>query len=118
MSKVIRKMVVVSTAMLLSVGTAHFALADEGGAQRLEKALDSSKITLVQAIDIANQKVDGKVLEAEFHPRKEGNPTYDVEIFTKEKQIKEVRIDAVTSEILRNEVKDMDRPHRHKRHEH
>lgn len=41
MSKVIRKMVVVSTAVLLSVGTAHFALADEGGAQRLEKALDS-----------------------------------------------------------------------------
>lgn len=114
MAKLMKKLAVVST-VIFSVGAANFALADND-VQRLEQSLASSKITLVQAIDIANKNIDGKVLEAEFHPRKKGNPTYDIEILTKDKQIKEVRVDAVTSEIVRNEIKEWDCPQRHKRH--
>ncbi|WP_065239249.1 PepSY domain-containing protein [Gallibacterium genomosp. 3] len=117
MSKLSKNVAIFSTIALITVGTAKFAMADDADFQRLETALNNSKITLVEAIDIASKKVDGKVLEAEFHPRKQGNPSYDVEILTKEKQIKEVRIDAVTSEVIRNEVKEMDAPHRHRRHD-
>ncbi|MDA3979653.1 PepSY domain-containing protein [Gallibacterium sp. AGMB14963] len=118
MSKLSKNVAIFSTIALITIGTAKFAMADDVDFQRLETALNSSKITLVEAIDIASKKVDGKVLEAKFQPRKRGNPSYDVEILTKEKQIREVRIDAVTSEVIRNEVEEMYAPHRHRKHNH
>ncbi|MFC0308965.1 PepSY domain-containing protein [Gallibacterium trehalosifermentans] len=120
MTKFTSRLFVLSSVALLSLGSASSVLAGKHAEplekqQYLEQAVAVSKITLVQAIEIAQQKAEGTVLEAEFHPRREHHPVYDIEILTKEKQIKEVRIDAVTSEILRNDVKER-KPHHHKKH--
>ncbi|MFC0323086.1 PepSY domain-containing protein [Gallibacterium melopsittaci] len=123
MTKLTSKLIAVSSIALFSLGPVPYVFASDNNPpppptefqQHLEQAVGASKITLPQAIEIAQQKVGGTALEAEFHPRKQGNPIYDVEILTKEKQIKEIRIDAVTSEILRNEVKQQE-PHHHRKH--
>ncbi|KGQ35827.1 peptidase [Gallibacterium anatis] len=117
MSKITKKIAMLSSTALLAIGTAQVSLADDDDFPRLESALNASKITLVQAIDIATQKQAGTVVEADFHPHRKGNPFYEVEILTSDKQLKELRIDAVTSEVIRNEVKDTgcrdgDRHHR------
>lgn len=58
-------------------------------------------LPLSQILEIATREVPGNIIEIEF----KGGPVYEVEILTPSGQIKKLRLDARTGQLLRVEGK-------------
>ncbi|HDZ37221.1 MAG TPA: peptidase M4 [Marinobacter sp.] len=67
-----------------------------------EPSISQAKISLQEAIQVAEQHSGGKASRAEFEQTANG-PAFDVEI-TKGKQTLDVRVDPMTSKVLSSEM--------------
>lgn len=86
-------------ASAIALGLASFsAVASEEDWAAMQKATIDAK----QAVVIANEKVQGHALELEFD-EDDGKPYFEVEVY-EGKQKHEVKIDAVTGEIVETDV--------------
>ncbi len=89
---------------LLLAGATTSSLMDSRGAQASEvtkdlRLLEEAKISLTEAIQIAEKHVGGKAIEADLD-RENGKAVYDVSVIKAESE-HEVRLDAVTGDVLR-----------------
>ncbi len=85
-------------ALVLAAGT--LAMLDRVSAEpnKFEKAA-SAKVSIVEAITTASEKVSGAVIEAKLE-QKHDRLIWEVEVVTQEKQVMEVHIDAQTGTII------------------
>ncbi len=75
------------------------ALADEDDVREMQRATATAKVSLAQAIEIAQREVPGgKAVEAELKWRR-GGPRIEVEILTGE-MWKDIVIDAVSGKVI------------------
>lgn len=89
---------------LLLAGATTSNLMDSRSAQASEvtkdlRLLEEAKISLTEAIQIAEKHVGGKAIEADLD-RENGKAVYDVSVIKAERE-HEVRLDAVTGDVLR-----------------
>lgn len=70
-------------------------------------AMKQAKVSLTQAMQIAQQKVNGKIIEAEFD-LEQNKPVYEIEI-AKGTQVQKIVIDASSGTIMTNQVDTLDR---------
>lgn len=98
-----QKIVPVCATLLFAMGAASVASA--GDIKDLRR-LDAAKISLVDAIGIAEKARDGKAIEAEIDADRRGRVVYDV-VVVNDKRFYEIRVDAENGKILRD-VEDKD----------
>lgn len=89
---------------LLLAGATTSSLMDSRSAQASKvtkdlRLLEEAKISLTEAIQIAEKHVGGKAIEADLD-RENGKAVYDVSVIKAERE-HEVRLDAVTGDVLR-----------------
>lgn len=84
------------TALLLAVSSSAAYAGDKKDLKRLEAA----KLTLTEAIAIAEKAQEGKAIDAELDGTRDGKVVYDVTV-VKGKRFYEVRVDAVDGNVLR-----------------
>lgn len=84
-------------------GTAYAAKSNENDAL----AINSAKISLVQAITAAEQHVGGKASGADYEQHK-GKWVFDVEV-VKDKQVMDVKVDATSGKVIVATVDKVDR---------
>lgn len=90
-----KNMMSVAVALLLSGATLSDAYASH--AEDL-KSLDNAKITLTEAIGIAEKEQTGTAIEADLD-QENGKTVYDVTV-VKDKKFYDLRIDAVSGDVL------------------
>ncbi|WP_413933960.1 PepSY domain-containing protein [Nitrospira sp. BLG_1] len=101
-------------AFVLAVGT--MAMLDRVSAEpnKFEKAA-SAKVSIVEAIMTASEKVSGAVVEAKLE-QKHDRLIWEVEVVTPEKQVMEVHIDAQIGTIIDVEEEKVKSRRIHRRH--
>lgn len=84
--------------LIAAAGTS--ILIDHASAEpnKVEKAA-AAKISMVEAITIASEKVSGAVIEAKLE-QKHDRLIWEVEIVTPEKQVMEIHLDAQTGIVI------------------
>ncbi|MDH4152444.1 MAG: PepSY domain-containing protein [Nitrospira sp.] len=94
----------VALAALLA-GTGIMPLIDQVLAEpnKAEKSA-SAKVSIVEAITTASEKVTGAVIEARLEQRHD-RLIWEVEVITPEKQVMEIHIDAQTGTVIEVEEK-------------
>lgn len=103
------KKVTIATAAAVALLTAGLSmnLAADSDNAATAAAQQNAKISMIQAINIAEQATGGKSAEAEFE-LEDGTAIYEVEIAMADGSEVEVTIDAQSGSILSQEVEDED----------
>jgi len=65
----------------------------------------TAKVTVEQAIKTANEKMPGKVIEAELE-KKHGKAVWEVEVVGEDGKVTEVHVDADSGAVIDTEVKE------------
>jgi len=82
-------------------------------------AMNEASIKMNKAVEIALATIPGAAKEAEFEVE-DGKSIWEVEVVNADKQVFEVEIDAMSGEVLKQELDDGDHKHRknrkHKKH--
>ena len=79
------------------------ALADDDDHERARQAVESGKaLPLSQLLDTVSGSIKGEVVGVEIE-REQGRYYYELKIVSPEGKLREVLVDALTAEIVRNE---------------
>ena len=93
-----QRVIVLPVAIGLALVASGTAWAKSDIKQKLQMA-ESATITIDQAIKTANEKVPGKVIEAELE-NKHNKAVWEVEIATADNKIMEVHVDSMSGSII------------------
>ena len=82
-------------------GTAYVVQAKKSESENVE-AVTQVNVSLSKAIEIALQQVPGHVVGVEFE-NDDGNTLWEVEVFSSEKAVFELEIDATSGKVLKKQ---------------
>lgn len=104
---------VMLAAFVLAAGTDTMTEQAFAEPNKFEKAA-SAKVSIVEAITTASEKVSGAVIEAKLAQRHD-RLVWGVEVITPEKQVMEIHIDAQTGTVIDVEEETMKSKRIHRR---